>query len=63
MEGSKHEDLRRQLREREAEVSDLRHQLEQSQEENDRLRHENEQLRKELKGTCRHANPQLISLL
>jgi transposase len=53
MEGSKHEDLRRQLREREAEVSDLRHQLEQSQEENDRLRHENEQLRKELKAAGR----------
>ena len=32
MEGSKHEDLRRQLREREAEVGELRHQLEQSQE-------------------------------
>ena len=53
MEGSKHDDLRRQLREREAEVSDLRHQLGQSQEENDRLRHENEQLRKELKAAGR----------
>jgi transposase len=53
MEGSKHDDLRRQLREREAEVSDLRRQLEQSQEENDRLRQENEQLRKELKAAGR----------
>jgi transposase len=53
MEGSKHDDLRRQLREREAEVGDLRRQLEQSQEENDRLRHENEQLRKELKAAGR----------
>lgn len=53
MEGSKHEDLRRQLREREAEVSDLRHQLVQSQEENDRLRREIEQLRKELKAAGR----------
>src|ERR1700688_10222 len=53
MEGSKHEDLRRQLRDREAEVSDLRHQLEQSQEENDRLRREIEQLRKELKAAGR----------
>jgi len=53
MEGSKHEDLRRQLREREAEVGELRHQLEQSQEENDRLRRENEQLRKELKAAGR----------
>jgi hypothetical protein len=55
MEGSKHEDLRRQLREREAEVRDLRHQLEQSQQENDRLRHENEQLRQELKAAGRGA--------
>jgi transposase len=53
MEGSKHDDLQSQLREREAEVSDLRHRLEQSQEENDRLRHENEQLRKELKAAGR----------
>lgn len=53
MEGAKHEDLRRQLREREAEVGDLRGQLEQSQEENDRLRREIEQLRKELKAAGR----------
>ena len=53
MEGSQHDDLRRQLRERETEISDLRHQLEQSQEENDRLRNENEQLRKELKAAGR----------
>ena len=53
MEGAKHEDLRRQLREREAEVGDLRGQLEQSQEENDRLRREIEQLRKELKAAER----------
>src|ERR1017187_9524935 len=53
MEGSERDDLRRQLREREAEVSDLRRQLEQTQEENDRLRHENEELRKELKAAGR----------
>jgi hypothetical protein len=54
MEGSTHEDLRRQLKERDVEVSDLRRQLEQSQKENDRLRHENEHLRKELKAAGRH---------
>jgi transposase len=53
MEGSKHDDLRRQLRERDAEVNELRRQLERTQEENDRLRHENEQLRKELKAAGR----------
>src|ERR1035437_614918 len=53
MEGSERDDLRRQLREREVEVSDLRRQLEQTQEENDRLRHENEELRKELKAAGR----------
>jgi len=53
MEGSQHEDLRRQLKERDAEVSELRRQLEQSQKENDRLRHENEQLRQELKAAGR----------
>jgi hypothetical protein len=53
MEGSKHDDLRRQLRERDAEVNELRRQLERTQEENDRLRHENEQLRKEWKAAGR----------
>ena len=53
MEGSERDDLRRQLREREAKVSDLRRQLKQTQEENDRLRHENEELRKELKAAGR----------
>ena len=53
MEGTRHEDLRKQLEDREAEVGDLRHQLEQSQEEIDRLRQENEQLRKELKAAGR----------
>jgi hypothetical protein len=48
MEGSRHEDLRRQLKERDAEVNALRRQLEQSEKENDRLRRENEQLRQEL---------------
>jgi len=53
MEGSGHEDLRRLLREREAEAADLRHQLEQSQEEIEQLRREIEQLRKELKAAGR----------
>jgi transposase len=53
MEGSGQEDLRKQLRDREAEVGDLRHQLEESQEEIERLRLENEQLRKELKAAGR----------
>src|ERR1700691_5446324 len=53
MEGSEHEDLRRQLREREAEGGDLHHRLEESQEEIDQLRRENEQLRKELKAAGR----------
>src|SRR3989442_15048161 len=50
MEGSAHEDLRKRLKERDAEVSDLRRQLEQSQKENDRLRSENEQLREGVEG-------------
>src|SRR2546422_139553 len=54
MEGSAHEDLRKRLKERDAEVSDLRRQLEQSQKENDRLRSENEQLREELKAAGRY---------
>lgn len=49
-----HEDLRKRLKERDAEVSDLRRQLEQSQKENDRLRSENEQLREELKAAGRY---------
>jgi transposase len=53
MEGSRQEDLRRRLKEREAEISDLRRQLEQSQKENDRLRRENEQLREDLKAAGR----------
>jgi len=53
MEGFTQEDLRRRLKEWEAEVSDLRRQLEQSQTENDRLRRENEQLREELKAAGR----------
>jgi hypothetical protein len=55
MVGAQHEDLRRQLKERDAEVSDLRRQLEQTQKENDRLRRENEHLRKELKAAGRHS--------
>src|SRR6266704_2726119 len=46
-------DLRKQLKEREAEVGILRDQLRESQEENDRLRRENEQPRKELKAAGR----------
>src|SRR5437899_5539597 len=46
-------DLRKQLKEREAEVGILRDRLRESQEENDRLRRENEQLRKELKAAGR----------
>jgi transposase len=53
MEGFTQEDLRRRLKEWEAEVSDLRRQLEQSQKENDRLRRENEQLREDLKAAGR----------
>lgn len=56
MEGSPHEDLRRQLKERDAEVSDLRRQLEQFQKENDRLQRENEQLRQELKAAGRQSH-------
>src|SRR5947207_3489429 len=57
MEGSPHNDLRKQLEDREAEVVNLRDRLEQTQSEleqsrseNDRLRQENEQLRQELKA-------------
>jgi transposase len=53
MEGSRHDDLRKQLEEREAEVVDLRGRLEQAQSEIDRLRDENQQLRKELKAAGR----------
>jgi len=54
MEGSPNpSDLRKQLKEREAEVSLLRDGLRESQEEIDRLRRENEQLRKELKAAGR----------
>src|SRR5580658_8284670 len=56
MEGSAHEDLRKQLKERDAEVSDLRRELEQSQKENDRLRRENEHLRQELKAAGRQSH-------
>src|ERR1022692_4369621 len=53
MEGSKHDDLRRQLDERETENRGLREQLERAESEIDRLRGENEQLRKELKAAGR----------
>src|ERR1017187_2582884 len=53
MEGSKHDDLRRQLKEYEAENRGLREQLEQAESEIDRLRGEKEQLRKELKAAGR----------
>jgi hypothetical protein len=53
MEGSKHDDLRRQVEEYEAENRGLREQLEQAESEIDRLRGENEQLRKELKAAGR----------
>src|ERR1019366_9297649 len=53
MEGSKHDDLRRQLKEYEAENRGLREQLEQAESEIDRLRGENEQLRKEMKAAGR----------
>src|SRR6266852_1362509 len=46
-------DLRKQLKEREAEVGMLRDRLRESQEEIDRLRRENEELRKELKAAGR----------
>src|SRR6266566_8095498 len=46
-------DLRKQLKEREAEVGVLRDRLRESQEEIDRLRRENEELRKELKAAGR----------
>jgi transposase len=53
MEGSPRDDLREQLKEREAELVDLHDRLEQAQREIDRLRQENEQLRKELKAAGR----------
>jgi transposase len=53
MEGSNRDDLRKQLKEREAENRDLRERLEQSASELDRLRRENEQLRRELKAAGR----------
>jgi transposase len=53
MEGSKHDDLHRQLEEYEAENQGLREQLEQAESEIDRLRRENEELRKELKAAGR----------
>jgi transposase len=53
MEGSTHDDLRRQLKDYEAEVRGLREQLEKAESENDRLRRENEELRKELKAAGR----------
>jgi transposase len=53
MEGSPHDDLRRQLKDYEAEVRGLREQLEEAESENDRLRRENEELRKELKAAGR----------
>lgn len=56
MESYKHEDLRRQLKERDAEVNELQRQLEQAQNESDRLRQENEHLRQELKATGWHSH-------
>src|SRR5712692_865853 len=53
MEDSQRDDLRRQLKEREAENRDLRERLEQAEEEIDRLRKENEQLHQELKAAGR----------
>jgi transposase len=53
MEGSTHDDLRRQLKDYEAENRGLREQLEEAESENDRLRRENEELRKELKAAGR----------
>src|SRR5260370_5847681 len=53
MEGSKRDDLRKQLAEREVENRDLQEQLEQAGEEIDRLRQENDQLRNELKAAGR----------
>jgi transposase len=53
MEGSMHDDLRRQLKDYEAEIRGLREQLEEAESENDRLRRENEELRKELKAAGR----------
>jgi transposase len=53
MEGSKHDDLRRQLEEYKAENLGLRDQLEQAEREIDRLRQDNEQLRRELKAAGR----------
>src|SRR5713226_6268151 len=46
-------DLRKQLKQREAEVGALRDRLRESLEEIDRLRRENEELRKELKAAGR----------
>jgi hypothetical protein len=53
MEGSTHDDLRRQLKDYEAENRGLREQLEEAESEIDRLRRENEELRKELKAAGR----------
>jgi len=53
MEGFETGDLRKQLKEREAEVRALREQLKQTEGEVDRLRRENEQLRQELKAAGR----------
>src|SRR5216683_168748 len=53
MEDSQRDDLRRQLKEREAENRDLRERLEQAEEEIDRLRKENEQLHQGLKAAGR----------
>jgi transposase len=60
MEGSRSDELRRQLQDREAQIRDLRGQLGEAEgevdrlrQENDRLRQDNEQLRKELKAAGR----------
>jgi transposase len=53
MEGSTHDELRRQLKEYEAENRGLREQLEEAASEIDRLRRENEELRREAKAAGR----------